>query len=82
MRLMRNDAAEAGRPSSDRKTPPGKLPDALPEAAPAVIVRLLLARALRDFGDGFVAILLPVYLAALELSPWRDKTSTTVKDAC
>lgn len=27
--------------------------------------RLYLARALRDFGDGFVAILLPVYLAAL-----------------
>lgn len=29
------------------------------------ITRLCLARALRDFGDGFVAILLPVYLAAL-----------------
>lgn len=27
--------------------------------------RLYLARALRDFGDGFVAVLLPVYLAAL-----------------
>jgi MFS family permease len=27
--------------------------------------RILLARALRDFGDGFVAILLPVYLAEL-----------------
>jgi MFS family permease len=27
--------------------------------------RILLARALRDFGDGFVAILLPIYLAAL-----------------
>jgi MFS family permease len=30
--------------------------------------RLLLARGLRDFGDGFVAILLPVHLAALGLS--------------
>lgn len=29
------------------------------------ITRLYLARGLRDFGDGFVAILLPVYLAAL-----------------
>jgi len=29
---------------------------------------LLVARALRDFGDGFVAILLPVYLTALGLS--------------
>jgi MFS family permease len=28
-----------------------------------------LARALRDFGDGFVAILLPVYLSALGLGP-------------
>jgi MFS family permease len=27
-----------------------------------------LARAIRDFGDGFVAILLPVYLTALGLS--------------
>jgi MFS family permease len=27
------------------------------------------ARALRDFGDGFVAILLPVYLMALGFSP-------------
>ena len=29
------------------------------------VTRLYLARGLRDFGDGFVAILLPVYLAAL-----------------
>ena len=29
------------------------------------MLRILLARALRDFGDGFVAILLPVYLAKL-----------------
>jgi MFS family permease len=30
---------------------------------------LLSARALRDFGDGFVAVLLPVYLLALGFSP-------------
>jgi len=30
--------------------------------------RLLLARALRDFGDGYVAILLPVYLGGLGFS--------------
>jgi MFS family permease len=29
------------------------------------------ARALRDFGDGFVAVLLPVYLAALGLGAWE-----------
>jgi hypothetical protein len=27
--------------------------------------RILLARALRDFGDGFVAVLLPIYLITL-----------------
>ena len=32
------------------------------------IVPLLIARALRDFGDGFVAVLLPVYLTALGFS--------------
>lgn len=31
----------------------------------APVTRLYLARGLRDFGDGFVAILLPVYLAVL-----------------
>jgi MFS family permease len=31
--------------------------------------RLLWARGLRDFGDGFVAVLLPVYLIALGYSP-------------
>ena len=30
---------------------------------------LFAARALRDFGDGFVAVLLPVYLLLLGLSP-------------
>jgi MFS family permease len=31
---------------------------------------LLVARALRDFGDGFVAVLLPVYLTRLGFSPF------------
>jgi MFS family permease len=36
----------------------------------AVAIRhLLCARALRDFGDGFVAVLLPVYLLGLGLGP-------------
>ena len=30
---------------------------------------LYCARALRDFGDGFVAVLLPVYLTAIGLGP-------------
>lgn len=33
------------------------------------MAHLLWARALRDFGDGFVAVLLPVYLLALGLGP-------------
>ncbi len=36
----------------------------------AAITHLLWARALRDFGDGFVAILLPVHLTALGISPF------------
>ena len=37
---------------------------------PAVSIRhLMCARALRDFGDGFVAVLLPVYLLGLGLGP-------------
>jgi len=32
---------------------------------------LILARALRDFGDGFIAVLLPVYLTALGLSAFH-----------
>lgn len=35
----------------------------------AATTYLLSARALRDFGDGFVAVLLPVYLLALGFSP-------------
>ena len=38
----------------------------------AMAVRhLLCARALRDFGDGFVAVLLPVYLIALGFGPFQ-----------
>ena len=36
----------------------------------AELRRLLLGRALRAFCDGYVAILLPVYLLALGLDPW------------
>ena len=39
------------------------------ESSPARSVYL--ARAIRDFGDGFVAILLPVYLTALGLSAFE-----------
>src|SRR5262245_955542 len=45
----------------------------LPAATPSTraIKLLLIARGLRDFGDGFVAVLLPVYLIALGLSPFQ-----------
>jgi MFS family permease len=33
------------------------------------VAKLLWARALRDFGDGFIAVLLPVYLTAIGFSP-------------
>jgi MFS family permease len=36
--------------------------------SPRAIRHLLIARGLRDFGDGFVAVLLPVYLIALGFS--------------
>jgi MFS family permease len=41
------------------------------KAGSSAIKHLLVARALRDFGDGFVAVLLPVYLLALGLSPFQ-----------
>lgn len=43
--------------------------DGAPNAARMAAANLLWARAIRDFGDGFVAVLLPVYLTALGLSP-------------
>jgi MFS family permease len=39
--------------------------------ASTAVKHLLLARSLRDFGDGFVALVLPVYLTALGLSPFE-----------
>ena len=41
----------------------------LTESSSGAVVHLLAARALRDFGDGFAAILLPVYLLELGFSP-------------
>lgn len=38
---------------------------------PSAAANVYLARAIRDFGDGFVAILLPVYLTALGLSAFQ-----------
>jgi len=43
----------------------GTQPNAAGSPAPGGLVFLLSARALRDFGDGFVAVLLPVYLTML-----------------
>ena len=41
----------------------------MPGKTSPTIACLLWARALRDFGDGFVAVLLPVYLLAIGLGP-------------
>jgi MFS family permease len=41
-------------------------------------VHLYCARALRDFGDGFVAVLLPVYLTAMGLGPIEVGVVATV----
>src|SRR5512138_3452080 len=35
------------------------------------VTQIYIARALRDFGDGFVAVLLPVYLAAIGLGAFE-----------
>ena len=45
--------------------------DAARSPAAGSLIYLLSARAVRDFGDGFVAVLLPVYLAALGYSPFE-----------
>lgn len=42
-----------------------------PDTRTSVTASLLWGRALRDFGDGFVAVLLPVYLLALGLSAFE-----------
>lgn len=44
----------------------------------SAITPLLVARGLRDFGDGFVAVLLPVYLIMLGLSPFQVGIVATV----
>src|ERR1700704_903220 len=36
------------------------------------------ARALRDFGDGFVAVLLPVYLTAIGMGPFEVGVVSTL----
>ncbi len=43
----------------------------LPPEAGADLRKLLLMRALRGFGDGYVSLLLPVYLMALEFTPFQ-----------
>ena len=48
--------------STDRSAGKGR------PATPDVVMYVYAARALRDFGDGFVAVLLPVYLTALGFS--------------
>jgi len=48
--------------STDRSAGKGR------PAAPNAVMYVYAARALRDFGDGFVAVLLPVYLTALGFS--------------
>lgn len=59
-----------------RLIPPGVHPSARP---------LLLARALRAFADGYVAVLLPAYLLALGFGPWEVgvlATATLLGSAC
>src|SRR5215471_3998227 len=52
--------------------PPRREQPAGPQAVvhETAIVHLLSARAVRDFGDGFISVLLPVYLTALGSSPF------------
>jgi MFS family permease len=57
-----NTHGQAQPPSGEKADSRGREADAV------TITHLLWARALRDFGDGFVAVLLPVYLLALGLS--------------
>src|SRR5258707_2843541 len=50
----------------------------LPRTAHPSSGRILLAKAVRAFGDGFVSILLPAYLLALGLDALRIGVLTTV----
>ena len=45
---------------------------------PPATHRLYAARALRDFGDGFIAILLPVYLAAIGMNAFEIGLTATL----
>jgi len=49
----------------------------LPEGASADAVRLIVARGVRAFGDGFVSVLLPVYLAMYGFSAFQIGTVAT-----
>jgi MFS family permease len=51
-------------------TPADATEQALPRGTSAA-THICAARALRDFGDGFVAVLLPVYLTAIGLGPFE-----------
>jgi MFS family permease len=57
----------------------------LPPGAHASALPLLLARALRAFADGYVAVLLPAYLIALGFGAWEVgvlATATLLGSAC
>src|SRR5215471_11552900 len=56
--------------AQDRAEPPGKEQHAPspPVVGRTAVVHLLSARAVRDFSDGFISVLLPVYLTTLGFS--------------
>ncbi|HZX95108.1 MAG TPA: hypothetical protein VFE90_11360, partial [Myxococcales bacterium] len=51
-------------PAAGKQVAPGE-PVTVEAGAARPIRRILVARGLRDFGDGLVAVLLPAYLVAL-----------------
>jgi MFS family permease len=53
------------------------LPNLLPAGVPPGTGRLLVARALRAFADGYVAIVLPAYLLALGFGTWQTGVIAT-----
>lgn len=68
-------------PQDTKKVPGAGLGQSrdLPEGnAPDAARLIYLARALRDFGDGFVAVLLPVYLAAVGMNAFEIGLVATV----
>jgi MFS family permease len=48
------------------------------DRADSVVTHIYLARALRDLGDGFIAVLLPVYLTAMGLGAFEVGVTATV----